>query len=287
MTGLTHSFTLKNHMVIPRMGQGTWYLGQNIRPIRQEIETLRWGIDLGMTLIDTAEMYGDGAAESLVGTAISHVEREKLFLVSKVYPHNAGRKRLEKSLNASLRRLGTEYLDMYLLHWRGSIPLRETAECMERQVEAGKIRSWGVSNLDLQDMQELMDTGLGEHCMVDQVLYHLGSRGVEYELQPWLENKQIGLMAYCPLAQGGSLRRGLLENATVQKIAYNHNATGAQVLLNFVLQRRNVIAVPKASTITHVEENAKALKFSLDDEELQQLNQEFPAPDHRTKLDIV
>lgn len=279
--------TLANGVQVSRIGQGTWYLGQGLHPRAQEKAAIRRGIECGMTLIDTAEMYGEGQSEQLIGETICDIDRDKLYLVSKVYPHNAGRDRLERSLTASLKRLGTDYLDLYLLHWRGSVPLRETAEEMERQVELGRIRGWGVSNLDLSDMQELMQTGLGDHCMVDQVLYHLGSRGVEYDLLPWLKEKNIAMMAYCPLAQGGTLRRGLFQAPAVQSAAEHHRATPAQVLLNFVLQQPNVIAIPRTSSPSHAEENAQAMSFCLTEEELGELNRAFPAPNHPTMLDIV
>lgn len=284
---LPRNLTLKNGVSVPRLGQGTWYLGQGLKPRAQEMAALRRGIELGMTLIDTAEMYGEGRSESLIGETIRGLDRDALYLVSKVYPHNAGRDRLEKSLTASLRRLGTDHLDLYLLHWRGSVPLRETAEEMERQVSLGRIRSWGVSNLDLADMQELMETGLGEHCITDQVLYHLGSRGVEYDLLPWLTKRQIAMMAYCPLAQGGTLRRGLLRSPAVLQAAEQHGVTPAQVLLNFVLQQPDVIAIPRSSEPAHTEENAAALDFCLTGEELAALNRAFPAPNRPTMLDIV
>lgn len=284
---LSRTLRLKDGTVVPRLGQGTWYLGQGLSPRQQERDTLRRGIELGMTLIDTAEMYGEGRSEQLIGEAIQGLDREKLFLVSKVYPHNAGRGRLERSLEATLGRLGTDYLDLYLLHWRGSIPLRETAQEMERQVALGRIRRWGVSNLDLRDMKELMATGLGDHCVADQVLYHLGSRGIEYDLQGWLAERQIALMAYCPLAQGGTLRRGLLSHPAVTEAARAHGVTPAQVLLNFVLQKDNVIAIPKASTPQHVLENAAALDFCLTSQELEALDQAFPPPTRPVSLDIV
>ena len=284
---LSKQLVLKNDVSVPRLGQGTWYLGQGLQPREQELAALRRGIERGMTLIDTAEMYGEGRSEALIGEAIRSLDRDGLYLVSKVYPHNAGHGRLEKSLTASLQRLGTDHLDLYLLHWRGSIPLRETAEEMERQVTLGRIKSWGVSNLDLDDMQELMQTGLGEHCITDQVLYHLGSRGVEYDLLPWLTERRIALMAYCPLAQGGTLRRGVLRSPAVLQAAEHHGATPAQVLLDFVLQQPDVIAIPRSSAPAHTEENAAALDFCLTAEELTALDRAFPAPNHPTMLDIV
>ncbi len=284
---LSTTFTLKDGRVIPRLGQGTWYLGQGLAPREREIAALRRGIELGMTLIDTAEMYGDGRAEALVGEAIRGCDRDSLFLVSKVYPHNAGRGRLERSLDATLRRLGTDCLDLYLLHWRGSIPLKETAREMERMKAAGKLRGWGVSNLDLADMQELADAGYEGVCQTDQVLYHLGSRGVEYDLQPWLDKRGEALMAYCPLAQGGTLRRELLAAPAVRQAAQAHGATTSQILLNFVLQKRNVIAIPRSSNPAHTEQNAAALDFCLTAAELAALDAAFPAPKRPTALDIV
>ncbi len=284
---LKRTYRLKDGREIPRLGQGTWYMGEDPTRRRDEIEALRTGIDLGMTLLDTAEMYGDGLSEKLIGEAIRGISREELFIVSKVYPHNAGRRSLERSLDQSLARLRTDYLDLYLLHWRGGIPLKETAEEMERMVRAGKIKGWGVSNLDLDDMKELMETGLGEHCLTDQVLYHLGSRGVEYDLLPWLMKNGISMMAYCPLAEAGRLRRGIMANETVVSTAKNHGATPAQVMLGFLLRKENVIAIPKASSPEHVKENAQALSCCLTEEELRKLDAFFPAPKYPTPLDIV
>lgn len=278
---------LKNGTVIPRLGQGTWHMGEKSGRKKDEIEALRKGIELGMTLIDTAEMYGDGASERLIGEAIRPVGREKLYLVSKVYPHNAGKGRIQKSLDNSLKRLGTEYLDLYLLHWRGSVPLAETAECMERLVESGKIRSWGVSNLDIDDMEELLALPNGSGCQVDQVLYHLGSRGVEYSLLPWLDKQGIPLMAYCPIAQGGSLKRGLYGNPVLQTIAEQYGVSESVILLNFILQNDNVFAIPKASAAAHVEENRRALEIDLTKAEMEALDRSFPAPRQKVYLDIV
>lgn len=191
-----------------RIGQGTWELG--VRPDRfaQECGALRAGVEAGMTLIDTAEMYGEGAAEELVGHALRGLDRERLYLVSKVYPHNAGRQHIFQCCEDSLRRMQTDYLDLYLLHWRGAVPLAETVECMEELKARGRIRAWGVSNLNRHWMEELFRVPGGDRCLTDQVLYHLGSRGVEYDLLPWLQRHGLPLMAYCPLAQGGTLRGG-------------------------------------------------------------------------------
>lgn len=284
---LSREIKLKNGVIIPRLGQGTWFMGESKSKEQEEISALKTGIDLGMTLIDTAEMYGEGAAETLVGKAIKGYDREKLYLVSKVYPHNAGKNRIEKSLDNSLRRMGVEYLDTYLLHWRGSVPLEETVEEMERLVRKGKIKSWGVSNLDIYDMEELFEIQQGDNCIVNQVLYHLGSRGVEFSLLPWLKERNIPLMAYCPMAQGGTLRRGIFESPVVVKICKERGITPSQLLLNFVLQDEGVFAIPKAGTPAHVEDNIKALDFCLSAEEMKMLNEEYPKPNRKVYLDIV
>ena len=268
------------------IGQGTWYLGEDPARFGQERKALQEGIEQGMTLIDTAEMYGDGAAEELVGSAIQGYDRESLYLVSKVYPFHAGRSNIFHSCRASLRRMRTDYLDLYLLHWRGSVPFAETVECMQELQRQGLIRSWGVSNLDTADMRELLAVPDGAHCAADQVLYHLGSRGVEYDLLPYLQQREIPLMAYCPLAQAGRLRRGLFANDTVQDIAFAHNATPAQVLLAFLLARPGVVPIPRTGRAAHTVENADAARLRLTAEELTALDAAFPPPTRKMPLDI-
>lgn len=213
--------------------------------------------------------------------------RIPLYLVSKVYPHNAGRGHLRRSLEDSLERLGTDYLDMYLLHWRGSIPFEETAECMEAAVADGLIRRWGVSNLDLNDMRELLQVADDTHCCVDQVLYHLGSRGIEVDLLPWLAERRIPVMAYCPLAQAGALCRGLVNSEAVRAVAQPHGFTPMQVLLAFVLRNPNIIAIPRSGDPKPVMENLAVLSSDpLSDAEYAELNRAFPAPDHPVPLDM-
>ena len=271
---------------LPKIGQGTWFMGEKPALAKDEIEALRTGVENGLFLIDTAEMYGDGASEELVGEAIRPLEREKLFLVSKVYPHNAGGARLVRSCENSLRRLGVDCLDLYLLHWRGSIPFKETIEGMRKLQREGKIRFWGVSNLDKYDMQELVQAG-GADCAANQVLYHLGSRGVEYDLLPWLQKKNMPMMAYCPLAQAGTLRRGLMNSAAVKEVAARRGWTEAQVLLAFAAQPEGVIAIPKAGQKAHALQNAAMLTRHLTQEDLALLNAAFPAPTLPEPLDIV
>ena len=279
-------FITQNGSTVSPIGQGTWYLGEKPHLFQQELGALQAGIDAGMNLIDTAEMYGGGAAEELVGAAIRGYDREKLYLVSKVFPYNAGRKNIFRCCEDSLRRMGTDYMDLYLLHWRGSIPYAETAECMEELKERGLIRDWGVSNLDADDMAELFRVPGGENCRTDQVLYHLGSRGIEFDLLPLLQDRGIPVMAYCPLAQAGQLRRGLLGAPAVQTIAQAHGATPSQVLLAFLLSKPGVIPIPRTGKASHAQENAQAARLVLTAEDLAALDAAYPAPTRKMPLDM-
>ncbi len=277
---------LHDGTMIPQLGQGTWNMGELAAKHDNELEALRWGIEHGMTLIDTAEMYGDGAAEELVGDAIRPYNRNDLFLVSKVYPWNAGRKKIFKSCEDTLSRIGTDHLDLYLLHWRGSVSLAETVECMEELKQQGKILRWGVSNFDTSDMKELLSVRNGDQCQVNQVLYHLGSRGVEFELLPFMNEHGIPMMAYCPLAQAGRLKQKLLNSQVLKEVAEAHGATVMQILLAFTVLRDDVITIPKASSITHVSANRDAVEIRLTPEECGLLDREFPKPDRKMPLDM-
>ena len=268
------------------LGIGTWYMGDSQRAREEEIKSIRYAIDNGVTTIDTAEMYGNGRSELLVGEAIKGYDRKKLFIISKVLPSNAGRGRIFQACEKTLERLGTDYLDLYLLHWRGMIPFEETIECMEELVRRGKIRRWGVSNMDIDDMEEIVNLSEGENCRVNQVLYHLGSRGIEYSLKPFTDRNNIATIAYCPLAQGGRLRGQLLESETVKKIAAKHKITPMQVLLCFVLSQNNMLAIPKASKLEHMKQNIECLKIKLDNDDLRALDKAFPAPVRKVPLDI-
>ena len=221
------TITLAAGDIVPALGQGTWYLGDDPAKRAQEVSALRTGMGAGMRLIDTAEMYGDGRSEKLVGEAIAAAPREELFLVSKVLPENAGEKHIFQCCDATMNRMGVDYLDLYLLHWRGSVPLAETVRCLEQLKELGKIKNWGVSNFDIGDMEELWRIPGGRNCQVNQVLYHMGSRGIEYSLLPWMREHRVALMAYCPLAQGGALRRGLLTDPAVLAVAETHRPPGS------------------------------------------------------------
>ena len=271
---------------VPAVGQGTWFMGEKESEFRSEVSALQLGIDLGMTLIDTAEMYADGGAERVVGEAISG-RRDQVFLVSKVYPQNAGGEKAIAACEQSLQRLKTETLDLYLLHWRGSIKLEETVRAMEALQQAGKIRRWGVSNLDTPDMNELWNVPSGEHCQTNQVLYHAASRGIEYELLPWCREHEIPVMAYCPLAQAGNLRHEVLHHPVMQQLARVRNVSSAQIALAWVTRFDNVIAIPKAVQPGHVHDNAGALTLSLNPEEIALIDQAFPTPSIKMPLDIV
>ena len=261
-------------------------MGEDAGKRKEEVAALRAGIELGLTLIDTAEMYADGGAEKVVGEALTGL-RDNVFLVSKVYPWNAGGKRAIAACENSLHRLNTEYLDLYLLHWSGSFTFEETVDAMKTLIAQGKIRRWGVSNLDYADMQALWQITGGKQCATNQVLYHLGSRGIEYDLLPWCQQQHMPVMAYSPLAQAGRLRNGLFNHPVVIDIAHRHNATAAQILLAWVISHQGVMAIPKAATVDHVKQNAAALDLTLSSEELALLDKAFPAPQGKTALDMV
>ena len=263
---------------VPVIGQGTWRMGEDRSQHAQEVAALRLGIELGMTLIDTAEMYAEGGAEEVVGEAIAGL-RDKVFLVSKVYPHNAGRKGIPQACERSLKRLGTDYIDLYLLHWRGQYPLEETIEAFERLREASKIGRWGVSNFDVDDLQELNSPA----CATNQVLYNLEERGIEFDLLPWCQAHQLPIMAYCPIGQGGQM----LTHTTLKQVAAHHGVTPAQVALAWILRQKTVIAIPKAVRPEHVKLNAQAADLQLETGDLEALDQAFLVPHRKQRLAMV
>ena len=267
---------------LPPLGQGTWHMGEGQAPAGQEADALRLGLDLGMTLIDTAEMYGNGGAERVVARAIAG-RRDEVFLVSKVLPSNATRAGVQRACADSLQRLGTDHLDLYLLHWEGRVPLAETAEGFERLRDAGQIRAWGVSNLDVDAL-----ASLPPGCATDQVLYNLEHRGVEWDLLPWAERAGMPVMAYSPVGQGGRL----LRHKALAAVAARHTigrvrATPAQVAIAFTLLRPGVCSIPKAASARHVRENAAARDVRLDAEDLAALDQAFPPPRGKVPLAML
>lgn len=266
---------------VPAIGQGTWMLGEHPTARRAEIATLRAGLDLGLSLIDTAEMYGDGAAESLVAEALAG-RRDEAFIVSKVYPHNASSRGTVAACERSLRRLRTDRIDLYLLHWRGNVPLSETVSAFERLQQDGKIRHWGVSNLDLADMRELWSVPGGPAVTTNQLLYNLSRRGIEWDLLPWLRERDVPVMAYSPIEQAR-----LLDEPGLQAFAVRHGVAPAQAALAWLLRHDDVIAIPKASSPERVRENAAALDLQLDATQLAELDRLFAPPDGPTPLEML
>jgi aldehyde reductase len=266
---------------VPALGQGTWNIGDDPRKRAQEIASIRRGIELGLTLIDTAEMYGEGASEELVGEAIAGL-RDEVFLVSKVYPHNASRRAMVKSCDASLKRLGVETIDLYLLHWQGAVPLAETVEAFEALQRAGKIRHWGVSNFDTEAMQQLWRTPGGPSAQTNQVLYNLGERGIEWDLRPWLRERGLPVMAYSPFDQGR-----LLRSAPLVSFAKKHGMTAGQVAIAWLLAQDGVIAIPKTGSAERVQENAAALARPLTAGELEELDRLFAPPRGPSELAML
>jgi diketogulonate reductase-like aldo/keto reductase len=258
---------------VPALGQGTWHLGERGHAAKDEVAALTLGIDLGMTLIDTAEMYGNGGAEEVVGEA-AQGRRDRLFIVSKVHPQNASRSGVPAACERSLKRLRTDRIDLYLLHWRGSHPLSETVAAFEQLKSEGMIRYWGVSNFEARDMEDLGQIVGGMHCAANQVLYHAGRRGIELDLLPWSTAHTIPLMAYSPVGQGGRL----LQSKGLATVARRHNATPAQVAIAWTMRHGNVISIPKASDPAHVRQNAAAGAIVLTDEDLAVIDAAHPPP---------
>ncbi|WP_374024352.1 aldo/keto reductase [Mycobacterium sp. HNNTM2301] len=277
----TPSVPLRSGEKIAALGQGTWHFAENPARRAEEVDSIRLGLDLGMTVIDTAEMYGNGASETLVGEAIAG-RRSEVFLVDKVLPHHATREGTVRACEASLARLGVDYINLYLLHWRGPIPLVETVEGFAELKQNGMIRHWGVSNFDIDDMVELVGVPGGDEVQTNQVLYNLTRRGPEYALLPWLAQHQITPMAYSPIEQGR-----LLEHPALQPIALQHNATPAQIALAWVLQHDGVNAIPRAGTPAHVRQNAAARDIELTPDELHALDQAFPPPTRARRLEVL
>jgi len=267
---------------VAALGQGTWHMGEGDRPVAEEAAALRLGVELGMTLIDTAEMYADGRAEEVVAKAVAGI-RDRVFIVSKVYPHNATRRGTAAACERSLKRLGTDWIDLYLLHWRGSAPFAETVAEFEKLRAAGKIRHWGVSNLDVSEMEGVLAVPGGAGCATDQVLYNPERRGVEFDLLPWCAKRNMPVMAYSPVGQAGRLLRA----PALRNVAERHGVTTAQAAVAWSLRHPHVISIPKASDATHVRENAAAAELRLTDADLADIDAAYPPPGRKQSLGML
>ena len=269
---------LRSGKEIPILGQGTWRMGEKASQKQAEIDALLLGIDLGMTLIDTAEMYGEGGAEKIVAEAIAD-RRDEVYLVSKFYPYNASYQGLIQACDRSLARLKTDYLDLYLLHWRGSIRLSETLEGLQHLKQAGKILDYGVSNFDTDDLQEAETLPGGREIITNQVLYNLKRRGIEWDLLPWCKERNIAVMAYSPVEQ-----RAFVNDSQLKAIATKHNVTSTQIALSWLLHQKNTISIPKATNPKHIKENRAAMDIKLTEEDLKEIDRAFKPPSRKMSL---
>ncbi len=273
--------TLPSGATMPKFGLGTWRMGESARKRADEVKALAHGLSLGVTLIDTAEMYGDGEAETIVADAVGS-KRDDVFIVSKVLPSNSSKRGTISACERSLKRLKTDHINLYLLHWRGSPPLRETIEAFETLKDAGKILSWGVSNFDTGEMEEVAETKGGNACATNQVLYNLTRRGIEFDLMPWCRTRKMPIMAYSPIEQGR-----MLGHPALGDVARRHKATPAQVGLAWLLRQDGVIVIPKATALAHVDEDVAALDLKLTADDLATLDRAFPPPKKATSLDML
>ena len=268
---------------IPVLGQGTWRMGEDRSRRQSEVAALRLGLDLGMNLIDTAEMYAEGGAEEVVAEAIAD-RRAEVFLVSKVYPHNATRRGVIEACARSLRRLKTDYIDLYLLHWRGDVPLSETFEAFQRLKQSGKIRDFGVSNFDVDDMEEAFGLPGGDEIASNQVLYNLAHRGIEWDLIPWCRARRIPIMAYSPVGHKPAEQKRMFSHSIIRKIAARYNATPVQIALACLFRQPDLVVIPKAGKPEHIRQNRAALEIQLTDRELKELDQAYPPPKRKVPL---
>lgn len=276
-----------NKQSVLAVGMGTWHMGDDPAKEKAEIDALQAGIKAGAAVIDTAEMYGEGNAETLVGKAIQPFTRGDLYLISKVYPWNASADELPKALDRSLARLGNDYLDLYLLHWRGDVPLAETVDALEAAKASGKIRAWGVSNFDVADMEELLRLENGDQCAANQVLYNLGARGIEYDLLPWQAEAEIPVIAYSPIAQGDRLGHHFKNDEVLKELAEAKGCTIFQLLLAWTLRQPHVLAIPQTSDSLHMLQNIEATKIVFSQSELATIDARFPEPTKKQPLAMI
>ena len=272
---------------IPVLGQGTWRIGEDRSERQAEIDALRLGLNLGMNLIDTAEMYGEGGAEEVVGEAIADRPRSETFIVSKVYPHNATRRGAIEACARSLRRLQTSYIDLYLLHWRGDVPLKETLEAFKYLKDEGQIRDFGVSNFDVSDMEEAYALPGGDEIATNQVLYNLTHRGIEWELLQWSQARNIPTMAYSPVGHRRDEQQRIFNHPTIKSIATQHDATPAQIALAWLLRQPDLVVIPKASHPQHIRQNRASLEIELSKQDIDELDEAFPPPNRKIPLEML
>lgn len=277
-----------NHQTLPAVGIGTWNMGDAQATRSDEIKAIQAAINAGATAIDTAEMYGNGRSEKLVGEAIRPFNRQQLFLIDKVLPSNASHAQLENSLDRSLKLVGTDYFDLYLLHWRsGTIPLAETVNELAAMQKKGKIKSWGVSNFDTADMEELWQLPAGQNCVANEDLYNLDERGIEYDLLPWQAEHQVPLIAYSPLAEADTISGTLTRNHLLQEFAANHQASVYQIMLAWTIRNGHVLTIPKAGKPAHALDNVAAGEITFTNDELEALAKAFPKPQRKQPLAII
>ena len=272
---------------VPAIGIGTWHMGEDPSQEQREIQAIRSGLDAGARVVDTAEMYGSGKSETLVGKALAPYQRNDIYLISKVLPHNASKAKLEQHLDAALQRLQTDYLDLYLYHWRGGVPLAETIAELDRMKQIGKIKAWGVSNFDVTDMEELLDLPAGKNAVVNEDLYNIEERGIEYDLLPWQYEHHVPLIAYSPVGgKQNELGTSMLTNQVVKEIADQHNVTPYVLLLAWIIRNDQTIAIPQTNNPEHAAANMQAAELELTSAELARLDQEYPKPDYKVPLAI-
>ncbi|WEV76301.1 aldo/keto reductase [Bifidobacterium sp. ESL0800] len=272
---------------VPAVGIGTWHMGNEPEQHDEEIAAIRAGIEAGARAVDTAETYGTGKSETLVGEALQPFNRDDIFLISKVRPENASKAVMEEHLDASLKRLQTDHLDLYLYHWRGSIPLEETVAELDRLRETGKIGAWGVSNFDIPDMQELVELPAGGNVAANEDLYHIESRGIEYDLLPWQRERHIPLIAYSPVGGlSNNLKTSMLTDPAVCKVAERHGVSTYELLIAWTVRDGNTLAIPQTSNPKHMRANIAAAGIELTQEDLAELDGRYPAPTHRIPLDV-
>lgn len=274
-------------VTVPSIGIGTWHIGEDPTKYDDEVKAIRTAIENGATVIDTAEMYGQGRSEKITAEALEPYSRDKLFLIDKVLPQNANHEKLEKSLDRSLKLMKTDYFNLYLLHWRGAVPLFETVEELTKMQKKGKIRNWGVSNFDTADLKELWSIPNGKNCLANEDLYNLDERGIEYDLLPLMHQLQLPLIAYSPLSQGDTISGKLADHPLIKELAHNHHATVYQIMLAWTIRDHHTLAIPKAANPTHAQENIEALNITFTPDELEALAEVFPQPTTKQPLAVI